>query len=395
MVISGIVCEYNPFHNGHLYHINETRKAGGDYIVAVMSGNFVQRGECAVADKWLRAKAAVIEGADLVIDLPTPWSMSSAETFARGSVGLLMNLGIDNLSFGCESDDKALLLKCAESTDDDSVGEILRLEMSKGNTYPAAMYKAVADVYGTECAKLIASPNNTLAVEYIKQLRAYGKEDAFLPIKREGASHDSSTAKENIASASMLRENNLDESVKNFLPESSYNLLLDAKKQGYAPCKVINCERAIISTLRKMTKSEMENYVSDDSGLLSRIYDAAKMANSIEDLYDRTKCKNYTMSRVRREVMNVYLGIKSEWCEGVPPYIKVLAANEKGLTLLSKAKKNTSLPIITKHAEGEKLTGKAREIYFAECRNTNLFSLMSKKIRACHLEETHSIIIVK
>lgn len=394
-MILGIVCEYNPFHNGHLYHINKTRQNPEDFVVAVMSGNFVQRGECAAADKWLRAKTAILNGADIVIDLPTPWSMSSAETFARGSVGLLMNFGIDYLSFGCESDDKALLLKCAESVDNESVGEILRREMSKGNTYAAAMYKAVAEIYGTQCAELISSPNNTLAVEYIKQLRAYDKEKAILPIKREGAAHDSDTVKENIASASMLRENDLGESIKKFMPESSYNLLLGAKNLGYAPCKVKNCERAIISALRKMTKEEISAFVSDDSGLLSRIRDAAQTADSIENLYDKAKSKNYTMSRVRREIMSAYLGVKSEWCEGAPPYIKVLSANEKGLALLSKVKKNTSLPIITKHSEAEKLTGKAREIYFAECRNTDLFSLMSEKIRACHLEETHSIIIVR
>lgn len=394
-MIAGIVCEYNPFHNGHLYHINKTRQMGADYIVAVMSGNFVQRGECAVADKWLRAKSAVSCGADIVIDLPTPWSMSSAETFARGSVGLLMNFGIDYLSFGCESDNKALLIKCAESIDDALVGKILKSEMAKGSTYPSAIYKAVSEVYGAECANIMASPNNTLAVEYIKQLSTCGKADAILPIKREGTGHDSSTAKENIASASMLRDNDLGESIKKFMPESAYNLLFSAKEQLYAPCKVKNSDRAIISALRKMDKDEISLCVSDDSGLVSRIYDGAKNALDLEDLYNKAKSKNYTMSRVRREIMNVYLGINKHWCEGVPPYIKVLAANERGLSLLSKVKDSTTLPIITKHSEAQQLKGRAKEIYDAECRNSDLFALMSEKIRACHLEETHSIIVVR
>lgn len=393
-MIAGIVCEYNPFHNGHLYHINKTRELGADYIVAVMSGNFVQRGECAAIDKWLRGKAAILSGADLVIDLPTPWSMASAETFARGSVGLLMNFGIDYLSFGCESDNKDLLIKCAEALYDERVSDILKEEVAKGLTYPAAISKAVGEVYGGEYQKALKTPNNTLAIEYIKQLRRYNKQDNILPIKREGVLHDSGTTKGSIASASKIRGDKFCE-WQSFLPKKAYDLYKDANAKGYAPCSLTYSERGIISCLRKIKKEDFDLYVSDESGLASRLYEAVQEANSLEDLYDKAKSKNYTMSRVRREVMNVYLGIEKNLSHGVPPYIKIIAANEKGLSLLSSAKKNTSLPIITKHAEAQKLTGKAKEIYDLECRNTDLFSLMSEKIRACHLEETHSIIVVK
>lgn len=393
-MIAGIVCEYNPFHNGHLYHINKTRELGADYVVAVMSGNFVQRGECAAIDKWLRGKAAILSGADLVIDLPTPWSMASAETFARGSVGLLMNFGIDYLSFGCESDNKDLLIKCAEALYDERVSDILKKEVAKGLTYPAAISKAVGEVYGGEYQKALKTPNNTLAIEYIKQLRRYNKQDNILPIKREGALHDSDTTKGSIASASKIRGDKFCE-WQSFLPKKAYDLYKDANAKGYAPCSLAYSERGIISCLRKIKKEDFDLYVSDESGLASRLYEAVQEANSLEDLYDKAKSKNYTMSRVRREVMNVYLGIEKKLSQGVPPYIKIIAANEKGLSLLSFAKKNTSLPIITKHSEAQKLTGKAKEIYDLECRNTDLFSLMSEKIRACHLEETHSIIVVK
>lgn len=394
-MIAGIVCEYNPFHNGHLYHINRTRELGADFIVAVMSGNFVQRGECAAIDKWLRGKAAILSGADLVIDLPTPWSMASAETFARGSVGLLMNFGIDYLSFGCESDNKELLIKCAEALYDEKVSDILKKEVAKGLTYPAAVSKAVGEVYGSEYEKALKTPNNTLAIEYIKQLRHYNKQDNILPIKREGALHDSGTTKGNIASASKIRGDKFGEAWESFLPKQAYSLFEDANAKGYAPCSITYSERGIISCLRKIKKEDFELYVSDESGLASRLYEAVQEAISLEDLYDKAKSKNYTMSRVRREVMNVYLGIGKNLSHGVPPYIKILAANERGLSLLSSAKNNTSLPIITKHSEAQKLTGKAKEIYDLECRNTDLFSLMSEKIRACHLEETHSIIVVK
>lgn len=393
-MIAGIVCEYNPFHNGHLYHINRTRELGADYIVAVMSGNFVQRGECAAIDKWLRGKAAILSGADLVIDLPTPWSMASAETFARGSVGLLMNFGIDYLSFGCESDNKDLLIKCAEALYDERVSDILKKEAAKGLTYPAAVSKAVGEVYGEEYQKALKTPNNTLAIEYIKQLRRYNKQDNILPIKREGVLHDSSATKGNIASASKIRGDKFSE-WQSFMPKEAYALFKDANNKGYAPCSLTYSERGIISCLRKTKKEDYDLYVSDESGLASRLYEAVQEAISLEDLYDKAKSKNYTMSRVRREVMNVYLGIEKNLSQGIPPYIKIIAANEKGLSLLSSAKKNTALPIITKHCEAQKLTGKAKEIYDLECRSTDLFSLMSEKIRACHLEETHSIIVVK
>ncbi len=391
---AGIVCEYNPFHNGHLYHIKKTREAGADYIVCVMSGNFVQRGECACADKWLRAKAAVLCGADIVIDLPTPWSCSSAETFARGSVGLLMNFGVDMLSFGCESDDKELLLKCAEGTDNEAVSRIVRSETAKGVTYPVAVQRAVGEIYANEYAKALSQPNNTLAIEYIRQLMKYGRENSILPVKREGASHDSSETKGDIASASMIRNGGL-EGGFSFMPETVADLFGGEMKKGYVPCSHGYSERSILSQLRSVKKDDYSLYVSDEAGLVSRIYEAAKTADSLADLYEKAKSKNYTMSRVRREVMSLYLGVKKQWSEGIPPYIKILAANERGLSLLSAAKENSSLPIITKHAEAEKLTGKAKEIYEAECRNTDLFMLMSKKIRECGLEKTHSLIIVK
>lgn len=393
-MIAGIVCEYNPFHNGHLYHIEKTRQAGADYIVCVMSGNFVQRGECAVADKWVRAKAAVLCGADIVIDLPTPWSCNSAESFARGSVGLLMNFGIDVLSFGCESDDRDLLIKCANSAENADIALIVKGEIAKGATYPAAMQTAMSRLYGENYAKAVASPNNTLAIEYIKQLKLYGKEGCILPIKRQGASHDSCEAKGNIASASMIRNMGLDSGLP-FMPPKSSELFAEAIEKGFAPCFAENNETGILSVLRSIKKEDYSLYVSDNSGLASRIYEAVKTAGSLEALYEKAKSKNYTMSRVRREVMNLYLGINKHWSEGIPPYMKILAANEKGLSLLSNAKKNSRLPIITRHAEADSLTLKARQIYEAECKNTDLFALMSKKIRVCSLEETHSVQIVR
>ena len=393
-MIAGIVCEYNPFHNGHLYHINKTRQAGADYVVCVMSGNFVQRGEPAFADKWLRARAAVLGGADVVIDLPTPWSCASAESFARGSVGLLTDFGIDMLSFGCESDNKDILIKCACAADNEAVVSLIKSEAAKGLTYPAAMQMAVEKILGSEYAFALSEPNNTLAVEYIKQLMKYGREKDILPVRRKGASHDSSEAGGNIASASMIRNLPCHEGFA-FMPEAIAGLFGGEKEKGFLPVLPAYCERSILACLRSMKKEDYSLYVSDGAGLADRIYEAAKSADSLSDLYEKAKSKNYTMSRVRREVMSLYLGVRKQWSEGTVPYMKILAVSERGLSLLSGAKENSSVPIITKHSEAERLTGRAKEIYDAECRNTDLYMLMSQKTRECALEKTHSLIIVK
>ncbi len=393
-MIAGIVCEYNPFHNGHLYHIKKTRESGADYVVCVMSGNFVQRGECACTDKWLRAKAAVLGGADVVIDLPTPWSCASAETFARGSVGLLMNFGIDMLSFGCETDSKELLMKCAGATDNEEVSSFVKRETAKGLSYPSAVQRAVEEIFGSEYAKALSQANNTLATEYIKQLIKYGRENDILPVRREGVSHDSRETKGNIASASMIRNMGL-EGGSDYMPADIAELFGGEREKGYAPACLAYSERSILACLRSMKKEDFSLYVSDETGLAPRIFEAAKRSESLNELYEKAKSKNYTMSRVRREVMSLYLGVNKQWSEGIPPYMKILAVSQRGLTLLSRAKENSSLPIVTKHSEAERLTGKAKEIYDAECRNTDLFMLMSKKIRECGLEKTHSLWVAK
>ena len=386
-MITGIVCEYNPFHNGHLYQIEKAKAMGADKIVCVMSGNFVQRGECAFFDKHLRAKAAIMCGADVVIDLPTPWAMASAETFARGSVGLLKNFGIEALSFGCETDDEALLRGCADKLKDEEISVLIKKYTAEGMSYPQSVSRVLTETLGEKAGELISSPNNTLAVEYIRQLPDNIR---LLPVRRQGADHDSDTAKEGIASASMIRNLGLGEDSFAYVPEKLLPLYIDADRYSLS-----FSERAILSSLRMMKKEDYSLYVSDSKGLDMRIYDAIQKATTLENLYASAKSKNYTHSRIRREVMNLYLKIKTDYSEGEPPYMRILAVSERGLSMLSKAKENSSVPIITKFAETKNLAESSREIYEAECRNTDLFSLCTEKIRECALEKTNSLIIVK
>ncbi|MGN0447331.1 MAG: nucleotidyltransferase family protein [Acutalibacteraceae bacterium] len=392
---AGIVCEYNPFHKGHLYQIEQTKKQGAENIICVMSGNFVQRGECAFLDKWTRAKIAVKCGADVVIDLPTPWAMASGETFARGSVGLLSAFGIDLLSFGSETDDKKALLCAAEAVDDEKTGVLIKQYLLKGLSYPFALSKAAGEVFSEKTEKILSSPNSTLAVEYIRQLTKQNKAVDFLPVKRVGTDHDSDKISESFISASALRKliSNGGDAEK-FFPESAYEIITETLKNGFAPCLTENNERGILSALREMNKQDFEKYITDSNGLASRIYGALQNADNLQNLYTYTKSKNFTHSRVRREIMNCYLKIDKALSEGIPPYIKILAVNKKGLALLKKAKNNSPIPIITRHRDTDLLDEKGKAVYLAECKNADKFALFSKNVRECGLEQKNSMLIL-
>ncbi len=394
-MLAGIVCEYNPFHKGHLYQLEKTKQAEADAVVCVMSGNFVQRGECAFLDKWTRARAAIQLGADVVIDLPVPWAVSSAESFARGSVALLHNFGVGTLSFGSECDDKEKLLVAAECVNDENVVLLAKKHMSEGATYPLALSLAVRELYADEIADIISSPNSTLAVEYIRQLLKYEGMD-FLPVKRKGASHDSNDSEAEYLSASKIRSDIIaDDELFSALPEKSAMLLGAEFESGFAPCLMKNNERGILSSLREMSITELEKYVSDENGLAGRIYEGVRTAFSLDELYEKIKSRNYTHSRVRREVLSAYLKIKKGVSAGTPPYIRILAVSEKGLSLLSEAKKKSALPIVTKHGEMQNLDEKSKYIYELQCSCTDKFALFSPTVRECGLEQKSSIIVVK
>ncbi len=394
-MIAGIVCEYNPFHKGHLYQLEKTKQAGADSIVCVMSGNYVQRGECAIFDKWARAKTAVLCGADVVIDLPVAWAVSSAENFARGSVSLLKEFGINVLSFGSEYDSKDMLLLAFESVNDERVISLTKKYMSEGLSYPSALFKGVSEIYGEKAADVVSSPNSTLAVEYLKQLARH-KEIDFLPVKRVGAAHDSQLSEGKYLSASKIRQTVTEgEMLTAALPEKSVAAFSAELEKDFAPCLLTNNERGILSVLREMSPGQLEEYVSDSNGLAKRIYDAVRSSNSLAELYEKIKVKNYTLSRIRREVLSAYLKIPKQTALENPPYIKILAVSEKGLSLLSQAKKNSAIPIVTRHSELQNLSQKAMEIYDLQCSSTDKFALFSPEVRECGLEQKSSLIIVK
>ena len=340
MKIAGVIAEYNPFHLGHKYHLEKTREAGATHIAAVMSGSFVQRGDVAVFDAYSRACEAVKGGADLVLELSPEYSLGAARDFARAGISVLGRLGcIDMLSFGAETDDIEALRSALERITASEL-EIKSL-MSSGRTYP----QAAAEVCGESAAKML-SPNNTLALEYLRALEGSGIEP--LAVKRT-VPHDGEEENGGFASASMIR-----------------SLLKEGKSAekflGYSfegePYFAENGEKAILWRLSQMTKEDFAE-VPYCGELAGRFYEASRRAASLEELYSRVKSRNVTHSRVRRAVMLAALGVR-EKDVAEPAFARVLALNERGAEILKACRKTAQIPLGSSLAELSRISPEAK-----------------------------------
>ncbi|MBP3380733.1 MAG: nucleotidyltransferase family protein [Ruminococcus sp.] len=366
MKISGIVCEYNPFHNGHLYHIAETRKNGATHIAAVMSGNFVQRGEPAVLDKFTRAGLAVKCGADLVIELPVARCLSSAEGFAAGAVGLLDSLGcVEELSFGSECGDTEKLRTAGKKAEAAAESEELFRLIKQGDTYP----KALCRLLDREASEIISQPNNLLAVEYIRALERLNSGIKPFTVRRHGASHDSGEAAGDIASASYIRQH--PESAEMYMPEICRN----AMKNGRADIKRL--ETAILYKIRTASPEEIAG-IADAKTVAERL--TGNPAASLEELLESVKSKNCTMARVKRVIMSLLIGIKRADTAMKPPYIRVLAFNERGAEILGIAKKTAKIPVGTSLAKLSRTSPDGKRFAELEARAGDIYSLAKEEI---------------
>ena len=352
-MITGIVCEFNPFHKGHKYLINSVKTSENDAVICCMSGNFVQRGEFAVYDKFKRAETAIQNGADLVIELPTVFSTLSAEGFCKAGVQLIEATGIaDRIAFGAENDNLEDLKEIAEKLKDNNIQKEIANEMKSGISFP----KARSNVLKTET---LDYPNNILAVEYLKA--------ASLPccaVKRIGKGHDTDD-KEYSASA-----------IRNTLDVNEIS-------------SIYHCETAVLSKLRTMHADDFKKITDVSEGLENKIEKAVKEATSLNELYDLIKSKRYTHSRIRRIILRAYLGIESTPEEA--PYIRILGFNETGKELLSKMKKNASKPIVTKMKDCSEET---MDFFKQECGFTDLYNLGFKKPLPCGTEQRSKIAII-
>ena len=331
----GIICEYNPFHNGHKKQIDIIRaKLGPDCaIVCLMSGNFVQRGYPAIFHKSLRAQAAVLSGADLVLELPVTYALSSAEGFAAGGVRILSSF-CDLLCFGTETGVLDSLTATAKSLLSPDFKEALRLQLNKGLSFPAARAAALK-----EHAELLQKPNDILAVEYCKAILAQGSKMQPMPILRLGDYHDTAADLENPSATALRNLLQNGEAWSAFIPKEIQSVFCGADSYTLA-----SGEGAILARLRCMTDKEFEALPYGSEGLWRKFMHACRSCDSIENIIAATKSKRYTRTRIDRMLMCAYLGITKEMLEQDAPYTRVLALNDKGRAVLKQARLSDTFP---------------------------------------------------
>ncbi len=351
----GIIAEFNPFHNGHKYLISEAkRRADADAVVAVMSGEWVQRGGIAVTDKWTRARMALLNGADLVLELPVIYSMNTAQKFAYGAVAALCATGVvDTLAFGSESGDARRLLNAAHMliNEPKDISDKIKTLMSEGMSYPAARGAAYGDV-------LPDTPNDILAVEYLRAADMLGAGFDICAIERKGAAHDCETAKDGIASASKLRKMAArGEDISHFLPSPDFPVYDES---------ALDC--AAISILRSCGAEYLSEINDVNEGLENKFIAEAMKNSTVDGLCAAVKSKRYPQSRIRRIVWSALLGITKEYSAAPPSYLRVLGMTERGMRILKRMKRAASLPVIIKAADfapdaAFRLSNRAEDIF--------------------------------
>ncbi|MCM1335116.1 MAG: nucleotidyltransferase family protein [Bacteroides sp.] len=389
MKICGIIAEYNPFHNGHRYQLERTRELyGATHIAAVMSGNFTQRGDAAILDKYRRAEAALRGGVDLVIELPVAYALASAEQFALGAVGLLNALGcVELLSFGSESGDISALREAAAAVLYAAQTDDFYTFMKGGDPYPAALQKAVEKYYTDDVVALLTTPNNTLAIEYLKAMDELGCAFSPVTVKRIGAAHDGENAENGYASASAIRK-----MIRAGEDISAYAPPLAVSDIAAETADLARLETAILAKLRTMSRNELLKVPNVLAGLENRLYKAIRASGSLAEVAVFTKTKRYTMARIRRILLSAFLGIKKSDPSAPPPYIHILGMNERGKEILAAAK--CSLPIDTSLKALMGTGDKARRFALLEADAGDLYALAFQKPRPCGLDFTSKPIIL-
>ena len=367
MSVIGIVGEYNPFHYGHKHHIAETKRLLGEDcpVVCAMSGDFIQRGEAAVYSKFARAEAAVRSGVDLVLELPPAWALSSAEGFARGAVGLLGSIGVvTHLSFGSECGEVEPLETLAEILLDPLIGADIRreLEAQEGIPFAEARQRAVAKRAG-ELSGQLETPNNILAVEYIKAVYEQGLSIKPVTVQRFGSGHDKISESGHKSAAEIRRALANGADISASVPGSAYEIYRREDKLGRGPVLMENLESAMISRLRMLPNSAFAALPDAGEGLNNRLARAAREESGLDAVIAAAKSKRYALSRIRRMVMCAVLGISADMSRETPPYARVLAANARGCALLRDMEGKARIPVITKPAAVKELGAECREVF--------------------------------
>lgn len=381
----GIIAEFNPLHKGHEYLIKEAKKQGT--VVCVISGNFVQRGDCAIAEKRIRAMACLKAGADLVIELPVLWSMSTAQNFALGGVSALKNAGCEKIMFGSECGDINKLLKTAEILSSSEFSTLVSKYVDSGITFASARQSA-AEELGVKKG-LLEGANNNLGLEYILAAKSLGANIEFKTVTRKGAAHDSKEEAE-FVSASLLREKLLKNDYDFCKKYMSEDILRLFQNENLADIKKI--EPAILAILRTKTQNMLKDLPDLSEGLENKLFSSISLATSLEELYNTMKVKRYTLARIRRLVLSAFIGADNSHFLKPLPYIRVLGFNKSGEAFMRENFKNCEVPVINRAADVEKLSLSAKQVFETEARATDLYLLSLNKPQKCGLEYTSKII---
>lgn len=411
--VVGIVAEYNPFHNGHFYHLQKAKeKAGASNCICVISGNFTQRGEPSIVNKWMKAYMALCGGANLVIELPVEYSISSAENFASGAVKILSNLGIvDDISFGAECEDLATLNNIANViyNEPQEYKNILSHELSKGISYPAAREKAIM-MYLNDIkryANVLANSNNILAIEYLKAIKMQKSQLNPVLIKREKVYYNDMRIVDDLASATAIRkmmEQKEYSQIRKVVPKSTYKILGEEFKKENIILGLKQYEKEIIYKLRMMNVGEIANLPDVSEGLEYSIKKASDNCNNLEKLINSIKSKRYTQTRIQRILIYALLGISKtdiEISRKIIPYARVLGFDEKGKMMLSEiVKSNPKLKVITSVNKFMQIKPKKREeklqleMLRKDILATDIYTLGYKDESKGNLDFTHNMIII-
>ncbi len=406
--VLGIIAEYNPFHAGHLYHIIESKKlAKTDYTVVVMSGNFVQRGNTSLIDKWTKAEMALNCGADLVIELPTIYSVSSAENFAEGAIKLLDSLGIvDIFSFGNEHCDINVLDEIANVLykEPKEFSSLLNRELQKGLSFPKARENALM-LYLNDIrryANVLSSPNNILGIEYLKALKRQKSIMQPIAINRFATSYNSTKINNGFASATAIRElvkkRDFIE-VAGVMPKSSFNLLKDCIFKGQYVPDLSRFEKEILYKFRTMSDTELKELPDINEGLDAVIRKAANSCNTLKEFLNIAKTRRFTQTRLQRICLYALLGITDkdmQMSKKVAPYARILGFNDKGKELVSEIHKfNPKLSIITsvKRFTDSNTNKNLKAILDIDIRATNVYTLGYEYDSWANLDYTHKMIV--
>lgn len=381
--ILAIIAEYNPFHNGHKFHLDKSKLlTGADYVICITSGNFMQRGEPSIVDKFKRAEIALKNGIDLVVELPAIFATSNAEVFALGAMKIIKELRIvDYVSFGSECGDILKLNTLADLFNEEPSDfvELLKFELDRGISYPKAIKNATNTYFNNkEMGDILSSPNNTLAIEYLKAIKKLNFEITPITVKREGLDDEDNISSGITSGSNIRRLVSENKKYNHTVPFETFEIIEEAKENNDIVIGLEAFEDILIYKIRELSAEVLKQYPDVTEGLENKIKESALISTNYEELVSNIKSKRYTEARIRRILTHILLDITNRDVEialKTKPYIRVLGFTKKGRAILSAFKKSTIRRTCTS----------VKEFVEDNSRNSDLLNTFLKDIYATNI----------